>query len=92
MTVTGIIENRGDDEALAIVARQVGRLETGFRHTLARARAHGEIRNTARPDRLARGIIATCYGLGLLSRLPDSGPRVADAVSMLLGWLDDVAV
>lgn len=91
LTVVGIIENRGDPEALAVVEQQVERLEQGFRETLARAQAAGELNPTASPARLARSFTSTVYGLGLLSRLPGSGPRIGDAVAVMLGLLDDAA-
>ncbi len=91
LTVVGIVENRDDPEALAEVERQVDRLEAGFRKTLERARQAGELQPNASPARLSRILTATCYGLGLLSRLPGSGARIGDAVSVLLGLIDQAA-
>jgi TetR/AcrR family transcriptional repressor of nem operon len=92
LTVTAMVQSRGDPEALAVVARQVDRLESGFREALERARGLGELRRGVRPERLARALTTTCHGMGLLTRLPDSGPRIGDAVSVLIGLLDDAAV
>ncbi len=92
LTVTAMVENRDDPEALAIVEEQVGRLEQGFNDALTRARDLGELKPTVRPERLARSITTTCYGMGLLSRLPSSGARIGDAVSVILGQLDDAAI
>lgn len=91
-TVSAMVGNRAGTEALAIVARQVVRLETAYRETLERARVAGEVRADARTARLARLLITTCHGIGLLTRLPDSGPRIGDAVASLLEVVDDVAL
>ncbi len=91
LTVTAMVENRDDPEALAAVGRQVERFERGFRDNLERARKQGEIRSDVRTARLARALVTTCYGMGLLNRLPGSGARIGDAVSVLLGLLDDAA-
>ena len=91
-TVSAMVENRGDPEALAIVERQVVRLEAAYQATLERARAAGEIRADTRTDRLARLLVTTGHGIGLLTRLPDSGPRIGDAVASLLELVDAVAV
>ena len=92
MTVTAMVEGREDADALAVVERQVERLEGAFRDALQRAQELGELHASARPQRLARMILTSCHGIGLLTRLPGSGPRIADAVSVLLGLLDDAAV
>ncbi|TDJ68657.1 MAG: TetR/AcrR family transcriptional regulator [Planctomycetota bacterium] len=91
LTVSAIVANGDDPEALAIVERQVDRLEQGFRSALARAQSAGEVKAEASPARLAGALIATCYGLGVLSRLPGSGPRIGDAVAVMLGLIDDAA-
>jgi hypothetical protein len=91
LTATGIVGARGDPEALAVVEGQVDRLEDGFRRALEAAREAGEIRPEARPERLARVLITVTYGMGVLSRLPGSGRRVADAVSTLISLIDDAA-
>jgi TetR/AcrR family transcriptional repressor of nem operon len=83
-TVTAMVENRNDPEALAIVERQVVRLETAYRETLDRAKAKGEIRDDVSTHRLARTLITTSHGIGLLTRLPGSGPRIGDAVVSML--------
>ena len=88
MTVTGIVEAREDAEALAVVERQVERLEGSFRDALVRAQEMGELRANARTQQLARTIVTSMYGIGLLTRLPGSGPRIADAVSVLLGLVE----
>ena len=92
LTVTALVENREDDEALAVVERQVERFEEGFRVALERAQDAREIRADVRPSRLARTLTTTCYGIGLLTRLPSSGPRIGDSVSVLLELLDAAAV
>ncbi|HPF15705.1 MAG TPA: TetR/AcrR family transcriptional regulator [Planctomycetota bacterium] len=84
LTVAGIVENRDDPAALAVVERQVDRLEAGYRDALERAQAAGELQPQASPARLARSLTTSCYGLGLLSRLPGSGPRIGDAVAVML--------
>jgi len=91
LTVTAMVETRDDAEALAIVEEQVMRFEDGFREALERARDLGELKPEARPDRLARALTTGCYGMGLLSKLPGSGPRIGDAVSVLLQVIDDAA-
>ena len=92
LTVTAIVENGGDPEALAVVERQVDRLEHGLRSALERAQAGGELQPTASPARMAQALVSSCYGLGVLSRLPGSGPRIGGAVSVLLAMLDEHAM
>lgn len=91
LTVTAMVENRDDADVLAIVEQQVERMERGFADALRSAKEQGELSEGSHPDRLAPAMVTTCYGMGLLSRLPSSGPRIADAVSMLLGLLDAAA-
>lgn len=91
-TVSAMVENRGDSEALAIVERQVARLETAYRVNLDRARKAGEIRTDVRTHRLARTLVTASHGIGLLTRLPGSGPRIGDAVSSLLDLVDATAI
>jgi TetR/AcrR family transcriptional repressor of nem operon len=88
LTAIGIVETRDDPDARAVLHDQVKRLEDGFRGALARARDLGEIRPDARPGRLARALVTTMYGIGLLARLEGSGPRIGDAVSVLLDVID----
>ncbi|MFT7677237.1 MAG: TetR/AcrR family transcriptional repressor of nem operon [Planctomycetota bacterium] len=88
LTVAAIIENRKDAEALGIIEGQVKQLEHGYRDTLRRAAAAGELKPGADPARLARVLTSTCYGLGLLSRLPSSGPRIGDSVAAMLDQID----
>jgi hypothetical protein len=64
-------------------------LEYGFHETLGKARDLGELKPGADPGSLARALTTTCYGIGLLARLPGSGPRIADGVTFLLGMLDE---
>jgi TetR/AcrR family transcriptional regulator, transcriptional repressor for nem operon len=90
-TVTALVETRDDPEALEVVERQIERLERGFEATLERARQAGELIPEARPARLARTLTISCNGIGLLTRLPSSGPRVADAVSVLLELINSYA-
>jgi TetR/AcrR family transcriptional repressor of nem operon len=90
-TVSAMVENRGDAEALAIVDAQVTRLETAYRDVLERAKARGELRSDVRTHRLARTLLTTCHGIGLLTRLPGSGPRIGDAVASLLDLVDGAA-
>ena len=91
LTARAMVEIHDDTEALGVVDAQVERLEQGFVEALARARAAGELRADARPERLARALVTSIYGLGVLSRLPSSGRRVADTVSVLIGLVDDAA-
>ncbi len=91
LTVTALVESRGDEEALRVIEAQVERLEAGFRTALERARAAGQLRADARPERLARMLITSFYGIGVLCRLPSSDQRIADAVSTLLQLVDDAA-
>ena len=90
--VSAMVENRDDNEAMELVERQVMRLETAYKDVLERGKAAGEIRADARSDRIARMLITTGHGIGLLTRLPDSGPRIGDAVAGLLELIDSVAV
>jgi hypothetical protein len=92
LTVTAMVEIRDDAEAMAVVERQVQRLEDGLQDALERARERGELAAGTHPDRLARALTTTIYGLGLLARLPGSGPRIGDAVAMMLALVDEAAV
>ncbi len=91
LTVTAIVDNADDPDALAIVEGQVEGLERGLRAALVKAQALGELRAEASPERLARILISTCYGFGVLARLPGSGPVIEDSVATLLALLDDAA-
>ena len=91
LTAAAIFETRDDPEALAAVERQVERLEEGFRSSLVRARDAGEIAEGANVERIARALTSTCYGIGVLSRLPGSGRRIGDSVAQMLESLDAVA-
>jgi hypothetical protein len=91
LIATAMVEARDDPGAMAVVERQVTRLEVGFREALSAAQEAGELAPCARPERLAHALITSVYGIGLLSRLPSSGPRIADAVSVLMAQLDDAA-
>lgn len=88
LTVTAMVENRDDPEALAAVGTQVTRMEDAICGALARARDVAELSPGASPERLARSLVTSCYGMGLLTRLPGSSGRIADAVSVMLDLLD----
>lgn len=89
LTVTAIVETRDDKDALAIVEKQVERFEQGFLETLTKAKELGEIKANASPERLARTLISSCYGIGVLNRLAGSAPRIRDTVSLLLEVLNN---
>ena len=91
LTVTAVVENRDDADALAVAERQVEHLEAGLRAALERALAAGELRDGTRPERLARALTTAFHGAGVLARLPGSGPRIADTVAALLDQLDAAA-
>jgi TetR/AcrR family transcriptional repressor of nem operon len=91
LTATAMVESRQDPDALAVVELQVERFEIGIRTALEEAQVLGELRDDVRPGRLARALTTASYGMGLLTRLPGSGPRIADAVSVLLDILEDAA-
>ena len=90
LTVNAIIE-ADDAEARAAVEVHVERLEAGLRAALAAAVEAGELRADTPVERLARAMITTCYGIGVLGKLASSGPRLADAVEDLLERLDGYA-
>ena len=91
LTATAIVEIRDDPEALAIVEAHVNRLEAAFRDALERAREVGEIRGDVCPAQLASALTCTAYGIGVLVRLPTSGRRIGDTVSVLLRLVDGAA-
>jgi TetR/AcrR family transcriptional regulator, transcriptional repressor for nem operon len=91
LTAKAIAEYSDDPQVLSLAEAQVVRLEEGFRDALERAQAAGELRPEADPAQLARVLVTAVYGIGILSRLPGGGPRIADSVSVLLGLLDDGA-
>jgi TetR/AcrR family transcriptional repressor of nem operon len=91
LTVTAMVESREDPEVLALVEKQVARLEDGITAALTLARERGELKSGERPARLARALATAIYGMGLLTRLPGSGPRIGDAVDVLLDLLDEAA-
>lgn len=90
-TITAIVVNRDDPKALAIVEQQVNSLESGFEENLERAARAGELKPGVNPGRIARSLISTCYGLGLLSRLSGSSQRIGDAVALMLDLIDGIA-
>jgi TetR/AcrR family transcriptional repressor of nem operon len=89
LTVTAMVETRDDPEALAVVAAQVERLESGILATLVRAQELGEIRADASAQQLARAVTTAIYGMGLLVRLPGSGSRIAAQVSFLIAAVEE---
>jgi TetR/AcrR family transcriptional regulator, transcriptional repressor for nem operon len=91
LTVASIVDNHDDAEALAIVEQQVERTEAGFRRTLERAAKLGQLKADANPAGLASTLTSTYFGLGLLSRLPKSGPRIGDSVASMLRLIDAAA-
>jgi len=88
LTGTALVEARQDERTLEVAGAHIRRLEQGFRETLERAQTAGELKPEASPERLARALITTCQGIGLLVRLPDGGDRIRDAVSVLREVLD----
>ncbi|MFT5289585.1 MAG: TetR/AcrR family transcriptional repressor of nem operon [Planctomycetota bacterium] len=91
LTVTAIIVNRDDPEALLAVENQVNRLEQGFQESLEEAQRAGELKPDANAPRIARALITSYYGLGLLSRLSSSGARIGDSVATMLEMIDNAA-
>lgn len=92
LTVTAIIDSGDDDEARAIVESHVHRLEAGLIGALSRAQIAGEVDESASVERLGRSLVTTCYGIGVVGRLPSSGARVRDAVDDALARIDRIAV
>lgn len=92
MTVSAMVENRDDGEAMALVAAQVNRFEAGLARALTRAQEQGEIRAEAQPLQLARLLTTATYGMGLLVRVPGSGARIGAGVAYLLDVLAGEAV
>lgn len=91
LTVNAIIE-AGDEEARAAVEVEVERLEAGLVEMVQAAVDGGELEPDTPVARLARAMITTCYGIGVLGKLASSAPRLKDAVADLLERLDDYAV
>ncbi|MCP5020216.1 MAG: TetR/AcrR family transcriptional regulator [bacterium] len=91
-TITAIIVNRDDPEALTTVEQQVNRLENAIEENLKRAAEAGELKPDASPARLARSLTTSSYGIGLLSRLPDSAARIGDTVAEMLELVDRAAL
>jgi TetR/AcrR family transcriptional repressor of nem operon len=91
LTSRGIVETHGDPEALAVLEAQVERLENAMVDALTRAAKCGELTPEARPERLARALVTVFHGIGVLARLPSSGPRIGDSVAVMLGLLEDAA-
>lgn len=90
LTVNAIIE-AGDDEARAAVDSHVERLERGLIERLDAAVAAGELRPDTPTERLGRAMVTTCYGIGVLGKLPSSGDRLRDATADLAERLDAYA-
>lgn len=88
LTITAIVDSTGDEEARCLVEGHVDRLEKGIRAALKKAQTQGELLPTAAPTPLARSLITTCYGIGVLAKLPGSGPRVKAATNEALTYLD----
>ena len=91
LVVSAIVENHTDPEIRAFAEKEVNRLEAGFEAALVAAQHRGELRPDANPARLAHAVITAIFGIGLLIRLPQSGPRVADTVSVLLELIESAA-
>ena len=91
-TITAIVVNRDDPDALAIVEQQVNRLERGYAQNLEEAAKAGELKPGVNPARIASSLTTSCYGVGLLSRLSGSSSRIGDAVALMLDLIDSIAV
>lgn len=83
-TAATIIEARDDQDMLALVEKQVQRLEQGLMDSLARAQEQGELKPDCKPERLARLLVSIIYGLGILKRFESSSLRIRDTVSLAL--------
>ena len=92
LTAAALVEHQDDPGVLEVVEAQVDRLEAGFETALRDAQALGELRADAKPARIARSLTNSCYGLGLLSRLPGSAARIGDAVASMIAMIEDAAV
>ncbi len=92
LTAAALVEHRDDAGVLAVVEAQVDRLEAGFAQALRAAQAAGELRASVDPQRIARSLTNSCYGLGLLSRLPGSAARIGDSVAAMIAMIDAAAV
>ena len=90
LTITAIVDSTDDEEARRLVEGHVDRLEKGIRAALKKAQAAGELTPAADPTRLARSLVTTCYGVGVLAKLPGSSPRVKAAVAEALDRLESL--
>lgn len=88
LTITAIVDSADDEDARQIVEGHVDRLEKGIRTALKKAQSAGELSPAAQPTRLARSLVITCYGVGVLAKLPGSTQRVKAAVAEALERLD----
>jgi len=88
LIVSAIVENHTDPEIRDFAEHEVNRLEAGFKAALVAAQLNGELLPDANPARIAHTITTSMFGIGLLIRLPQSGQRVADTVSVLLELID----
>ncbi|MFT5232718.1 MAG: TetR/AcrR family transcriptional repressor of nem operon [Candidatus Krumholzibacteriia bacterium] len=91
LIVGAIVENHDDQEIREFAEHEVERFESGLQAALTEAQDKGELLVSARPAKIARAITTAMFGIGLLIRLPKSGPRVADTVSVLLELIDETA-
>lgn len=88
LTITAIVDSSDDSEALAIVEGHVARLEGGLIAALKKARAAGELSAGTQVPQLARALLACCYGVGVLAKLPGSQTRIRAAVADALARID----
>ncbi|MEZ6184640.1 MAG: TetR/AcrR family transcriptional regulator [Planctomycetota bacterium] len=89
MVVRAIADLDTSDESLVeLTSGLVELLEQSLVDALTRAKEQGELGPDAVPERLAGLLVASVYGIALLSRLPSSQERIRDAVSTLLRVLD----
>ena len=83
LLVTTMVEHGPmGDEAARLVRDRVLRIEDGFRQTLERAAADGELPGSAEPAQMAALLVATMFGMATLARIglaAELMPRVAGA-------------
>ncbi|MFT5734857.1 MAG: hypothetical protein ACI8WY_003540 [Planctomycetota bacterium] len=90
LTITAIVDSAGDEEARTIVEGHVDRLEKGLKTALKRAQQEFKLTPDAQPTRLARSLITTYYGIGVLAKLPGSALRIKAAAAEALERLDSI--
>lgn len=77
----------GDRDVVCRLEASWDEVETALTHALLRARAQGELAESANPRALARALLVTLQGMSVLARFPGQADRLRDAADQAFAAL-----